>query len=131
MLKGFRDFILRGNVLDLAVGIVMGAAFGALVNSFVANLIMNPIAALLGQPDFNAITAGPFLVGAFLTSLVQFLLIATAIYFFVISPVNHMLKRLGMAEEPVPMRDCPSCLQPVPEAASKCMYCTIDLAPKA
>lgn len=131
MIKGFRDFILRGNVVDLAVGVVMGVAFGALVNSFVENLIMAPIGAIFGKPNFSALVAGPFKYGAFLTSLVQFLLIATAIYFFVVVPVNHMTKRFGMQKEPVPMRDCPSCLQSVPKAAARCMYCTSDLPPAA
>lgn len=129
MFRGFRDFILRGNVVDLAVGIVMGVAFGALVNSFVENLIMTPIARILGEPNFDAIVMGPFRVGAFLTSLVQFLLIAAAVYFFVVSPVNHLLKRFGLSEEPQPMRDCPACLQAIPAAASRCMYCTSPVTP--
>ena len=129
MIKGFRDFILRGNVVDLAVGIVIGVAFGALVNSFVANLIMSPIAAIFGQPNFDALTLGPFKYGAFLTVLVQFLLIAAAIYFVVVRPMNAVMKRLGMVTEPVPMRECPACLQSVAAASTKCMYCTADLTP--
>jgi large conductance mechanosensitive channel len=131
MIKGFRDFILRGNVVDLAVGIVIGAAFGALVNSFVANLIMSPIGAIFGKPSFDALTLGPFKYGAFLTVLVQFLIIATAIYFAVVMPANHVMKRLGMAKEPPKMRDCPACLQSIPAEATKCMYCTTDLPPQA
>jgi large conductance mechanosensitive channel len=127
MLKGFRDFILRGNVIDLAVGIVIGVAFGALINSLVANLIMSPIAAIFGKPSFDALAAGPFKYGAFLTALVQFLLIAAAIYFLVVMPTNSMMKRLGRLKEPPAMRDCPSCLQSIPAEASKCMYCTVDL----
>lgn len=127
MIKGFRDFILRGNVIDLAVGIVIGVAFGALVNSFVANLIMSPIAAIFGEPSFDALAVGPFRYGAFLTALVQFLLIAAAIYFFVVTPVNAMMKRMGRLEEPAAMGECPSCLQSIPAGASKCMYCTVDL----
>lgn len=124
MIKGFRDFIFRGNVIDLAVGIVIGAAFGALVNSFVENLIMSPIAALFGEPSFDALTLGPFKYGAFLTALVQFVLIALAIYFAVVVPVNSITRRLGLAKDPAPMRDCPSCLQSIPAGATKCMYCT-------
>lgn len=127
MIKGFRDFILRGNVVDLAVGIVIGVAFGALINSFVANLIMSPIAAIFGQPSFDALAIGPFKYGAFLTALVQFLLIAGAVYFFVVAPMNAMMKRTGRLKEPPAMRDCPSCLQSIPVDASKCMYCTVDL----
>jgi len=130
MIKGFRDFILQGNVVDLAVGIVIGVAFGALVNSFVTNLIMSPIAAIFGSPNFDALALGPFKYGAFLTVLVQFLLIALAVYFVVVQPMNHMMKRLGMLKEPAAMRDCPECLQSIPAEASKCMYCTVDLATK-
>jgi large conductance mechanosensitive channel len=131
MVKGFREFIFRGNVIDLAVGIVIGASFGALVNSLVANVIMAPIGAIFGKPNFDELVLGPLKYGAFLTSLVQFLIIATAIYFIVVVPSNHLMKRLGMAKEPPKMRDCPSCLQSVPAAASKCMYCTTDLTPTA
>lgn len=127
MIKGFRDFVLRGNVVDLAVGIVIGVAFGALVNSFVENLIMSPIGALFGKPSFDALTLGPFKYGAFLTTLVQFLIIATAIYFAVVVPMNTVMKRLGLLKEPPAMRECPSCLQSIPSGASKCMYCTADL----
>lgn len=127
MIKGFRDFTLRGNVVDLAVGIVMGVAFGALVNSFVANLIMSPIAAIFGKPTFDALVLGPFKYGAFLTVLVQFLIIAAAVYFAVVMPTNAMMKRMGLIEEPKAMRDCPACLQSIPAEASKCMHCTVDL----
>lgn len=131
MIKGFRDFILKGNVVDLAVGIVIGVAFGALVNSFVKNLIMTPIAAIFGSPNFDALHAGPFMYGAFLTALVQFLIIAVVIYFVVVKPMNAVMTKLGMLKEPPPMRDCPACLQSVPAAATKCMYCTVDLTTKA
>jgi len=129
MIRDFRDFILRGNVVDLAVGIVIGVAFGALVNSFVENLIMSPIAAVFGEPNFDELALGPFKYGAFLTVLVQFVLIAAAIYFVVVRPMNAVMKRMGMVKEPVPMRDCPACLQSVAVAATKCMYCTVDLTP--
>ena len=131
MFKGFRDFIFRGNVVDLAVGIVVGVAFGAVVNSFVANLIMSPIADIFGKPTFDSLVLGPFKYGAFLTALVQFLIIATVIYFVVVRPMATVMKRLGLVKEPPVMRDCPSCLQSVPAAASKCMYCTVDLTPGA
>lgn len=127
MIRGFRDFILRGNVVDLAVGVVIGVAFGAVVNSFVENLIMAPIAAIIGEPSFDALVLGPFKYGAFLTALLQFLLIAGAVYFFVVAPMNTMMKHLGRLKEPPAMRDCPACLQSIPADASKCMYCTVDL----
>lgn len=129
MIKGFREFIFRGNVVDLAVGVVIGVAFGALVNAFVANLLMAPIAAVVGKPNFDQLVLGPFKYGAFLTALVQFLLIAIAVYFFVVVPMNAGMKRMGMLKEPLPMRDCPSCLQSIPADATKCMYCTVDLTP--
>lgn len=127
MIKGFRDFVMRGNVVDLAVGVVIGVAFGALINSFVENLIMPPIAAVFGKPSFDALTLGPFKYGAFLTALVQFLLIAAAVYFFVVVPMNSMMRRFGMLKDPPPVRDCPQCLQSVPEAAKKCMHCQSEL----
>ena len=130
MLKGFKEFIFRGNVLDLAVGIVIGAAFGAVVNSFVANLIMAPIGAIFGQPNFDALAAGPFQYGAFLTALVQFLIVAAAIYFVVVVPVNKLKKKEPPKVGPK-MRDCPACLQSIPAAASRCMYCTTEVKPKA
>jgi large conductance mechanosensitive channel len=131
MIKGFREFVLKGNVVDLAVGIVMGVAFGALVNSFVANLIMAPIGALFGAPSFDALTLGPFKYGAFLTVLVQFLIIAGAVYVVVVTPMNALMRRLGMLKDPPPVRDCPACLQSVPAAATRCMYCTTELKPGA
>jgi large conductance mechanosensitive channel len=131
MIKGFRDFVLKGNVVDLAVGIVMGVAFGALVNSFVANLIMSPIGAAFGAPSFDSLALGPFKYGAFLTALVQFLIIAGAVYVAVVTPMNAMMRKLGLMKEPPPVRECPACLQTVPAAATKCMYCTTDLKPDA
>lgn len=127
MIRGFRDFIMRGNVVDLAVGVVIGVAFGALVNSFVENLIMAPIAAVFGKPSFDELVWGPFRYGAFMTALVQFLLIASAVYLFVVVPMNNMMRRFGMLKEPPAVRDCPQCLQSVPEAAKKCMYCLTEL----
>ena len=131
MIKGFRDFIFRGNVVDLAVGIVIGAAFGALVNAFVENLVMTPIAAVFGAPNFDKLVLGPFHYGAFLTALVQFVIVALAIYFAVVVPMNASMKKLGLAKEPPQMRDCPACLSSIPAAATKCMYCTTAVTPEA
>ena len=110
MLKGFRDFIMKGNVVDLAVAVVIGAAFGAVVNSFVANILMPLISALVGAPNFNSfgrveINGNYILFGTFLTVLVNFILVAAAIYFVVVVPMNHMIARrnakLGIkADEP-------------------------------
>jgi len=110
MLKGFRDFIMKGNVVDLAVAVVIGAAFGAVVNSFVANILMPLISALVGAPNFDSfgkitINHNDILFGSFLTVLVNFILVAAAIYFAVVVPMNHIIARrnakLGIkADEP-------------------------------
>jgi large conductance mechanosensitive channel len=93
MLKGFRDFLLRGNVVDLAVAVVIGAAFGAVVTSFVEDVITPFIGAIGGQPDFSAIVLGPIRIGSFLNALVSFLIIAFVIYFVVIVPMNKIMER--------------------------------------
>jgi large conductance mechanosensitive channel len=97
MIKGFRDFIMRGNVIDLAVGVIMGGAFGAIVTSLVGDIIMPIIGAIFGSPDFSAIKAGPVLIGNFLNALVSFLFIAIGVYFFIVTPINQLKK---MTEKP-------------------------------
>jgi large conductance mechanosensitive channel len=105
MFRGFRDFILRGNVLDLAVGVIIGAAFGAVVTSLVENIITPLIGAIFGQPDFSAIVLGPLKIGLFLNALISFLLVAVALYFFIIVPANSMMARLKKPEEtPAPVQ---------------------------
>jgi large conductance mechanosensitive channel len=99
MLKGFRDFILRGNVLDLAVGVIIGAAFSAIVTSLVEHIITPLIGAIFGQPDFSAITLGPLQIGLFLNSVISFLLVALALYFFIIVPVNTATARFKKPED--------------------------------
>ena len=99
MIKGFRDFILRGNVLDLAVGVIIGAAFGAIVTSLVENIIMPLVGAIFGQPDFSAIVLGPLKIGLFLNSIVSFLLVALALYLFIIVPMNSAMARFKKPEE--------------------------------
>src|SRR5262245_42110847 len=98
MLKGFRDFISRGNVIDLAVGVIIGAAFGAIVNSLVADVITPTIGLIFGKPDFSAIQLGPIMIGKFINSIVSFLLVAIGLYFFIVLPFNKMTK----AEPPPP-----------------------------
>ncbi len=92
MIKGFRDFLMRGNVIDLAVGVIMGTAFGAIVNSLVADIITPIIGAIFGQPDFGGIKLGPVLIGNFLNALVSFLFVALGVYFFIVVPINQLKK---------------------------------------
>jgi large conductance mechanosensitive channel len=131
MLKEFRDFVLRGNVIDLAVGIVIGAAFGALVTSFVTN-VLTPLLGLLRIPDFSTLsfTAGstPVPYGLFLNQLISFFLIAAAIFFFVVKPVNAMTARMKKPEEEEPpIKACPFCAMDIPSAATRCPNCTSQL----
>lgn len=98
MLKGFKDFILRGNVVDLAVAVVIGAAFSAIVKSLVDHIIMPLIAELVGEPDFSSITAGPILIGDFLNAVVNLLLVGAAVYFFIVEPVNKLKARSEKAK---------------------------------
>ena len=136
MLKGFRDFILRGNVVDLAVAVIIGAAFTTIVNSLVKNLINPLIAALVHKPDFHSIQfelhGGKFMVGDFLNDVISFLLIACTVYFFVVLPINTLLKRFNPPKAAPPVtRPCPECLGDIPLAAKRCSHCTQPVAPAA
>ena len=132
-MKGFRQFIFRGNVLDLAVAVVMGAAFGAVVASLVKDLVTPLIAAIVGKPDFSAIVAdvngSKLMVGDFLNAVIAFLLVATAVYFFIVVPVNRLTARLNRGEAtPDPTtKKCPECLSDVAIAARRCAFCTSPL----
>ncbi len=130
----FKEFLLRGNVVDLAIAVVIGAAFGAVVTALVENLITPLIAAIGGQPDFSEISftinESVFGVGAFLNALISFLIIAAVIFFFVIKPINVLMARAkaGIVSEPeITTRDCPACLSSVPIGATRCAFCTSDL----
>jgi large conductance mechanosensitive channel len=130
MLSGFKQFILRGNVIDMAVGVVIGAAFGGVVTAFTKDLLTPLIAAIVGQPDFSAIsfTIGStmFPVGDFLNALVSFVLIAAAVYFFVVTPINALVARMRKAPAPADptTRKCPECLSEIPIDAKRCGHCT-------
>ncbi len=129
MVKDFREFILRGNLVDLAVAVVLGAAFGAVVTALVKDLVTPLIAAIGGKPDFSAlhftIHKSQFLYGDFLNALITFVTIAAVIFFFVIKPVNALLARFR-PEKAVDQetRACPQCLSDIPIAASRCAFCT-------
>jgi large conductance mechanosensitive channel len=134
MIKGFGSFIMRGNVIDLAVAVVIGAAFGAVVTAFVKDLITPLIAAILGKPDFAALTFtinnSKFMVGDFVNAVVAFLLVAFAIYFFVISPMNAITTRFKKPAHDAPaLRECPECTSDIPAAATRCKFCTAVSAP--
>jgi large conductance mechanosensitive channel len=137
MLKGFKQFMMRGNVIDLAVAVVIGAAFGAVVTALVKDLITPLIAAIFGKPDFSAIVfevdGSKFMIGDFINALVSFLLVSAAIYFFVVQPVNALNARMRRGEAPPDptTKKCPECLSEVPIAAKRCAFCTSPLGVKA
>jgi large conductance mechanosensitive channel len=134
MIKGFRDFILRGNVVDLAVAVVIGAAFGAVITAFVADIITPLIAAIFGQPDFSQLTftinGSKFLYGAFINAIISFLLIAAAIYFVVVVPMNKLAERRARGQAPADAttKQCPECLSEIPVEAKRCAFCTSQLS---
>ena len=135
-MKGFRDFILRGNVVELAVAVVIGAAFGAVVTAFVKDLLTPLIAAVGGEPDFAAldftVNGSRFAYGDFINAMITFLIIAAVVFFFVVKPVNELLSKyrpetaVDQVTEP-----CPECLSDVPVAARRCAFCTTELTPQA
>jgi large conductance mechanosensitive channel len=127
-MSGFRKFLLRGNVVDLAVAVLIGAAFGALVTAFTASFITPLLAAIGGKPDFSAlyftVNKSHFRYGLFINALIAFLILAAVVYFFVVVPVNRLMERFKPApDEPTPTKDCPECLSSIPVAARKCAYC--------
>lgn len=147
MLKGFRDFILRGNVVDLAVAVIIGAAFGAITTSVTADVITPIISALFGTPDFsslvihlpvlhavppppnplpaNYVAPGEIHIGKLLNALINFLLVATAIYFGIVMPMQYMMKKLQPQKEAaVTTKKCPECLSEIPLEAKRCSQCT-------
>ena len=130
--KDFRDFILRGNVVDLAVGIIIGGAFSSIVNALVKDVI-TPFIGMFGKVDLSnlntTINGAKFGFGDFLNIVVSFLIMAFVVFFFVVKPVNHLMS-LRKTETPVAptTRECPYCLSSIPEKASRCAFCTAELA---
>jgi large conductance mechanosensitive channel len=132
MVHEFKEFILRGNVVDLAVAIVLGIAFGAVINSAVDDLIMPIIAALGGEPDFSAldftINDAVFRYGNFITVLISFLIIAAVIFFFVVKPMNWLIQKSRREPPADPTtRKCPECLSEIPNEARRCAFCTAEV----
>ncbi|MGA9061793.1 MAG: large conductance mechanosensitive channel protein MscL [Terracidiphilus sp.] len=129
MLKGFRDFILRGNVVDLAVAVILGAAFNAIVASLVSDVLNPLIAATVGKPDFSGVIlhvgGGAIKVGSFLNAAVSFLIVACVVYFAIILPMNAISARLKKPEAAAAptTKTCPECLSEIPLAARRCAHC--------
>jgi large conductance mechanosensitive channel len=133
MLKGFKQFLLRGNVVDLAVAVVMGAAFGAVVTALVKDLLTPLIAALVGKPDFSSLSftlnGSLFPIGDFFNALLSFLLIAAGVYFFVVTPINALISRSRKEPPADPTtKKCPECRSEIPLDAKRCAYCTSVVA---
>jgi large conductance mechanosensitive channel len=134
MAREFREFILRGNLVDLAVAVVIGTAFAVVVSALVADLVTPLIAAVGGKPDFSelsfTINGSVFRYGHFLNALLTFLIVAAVMFFVVIKPVNALLAR-RRTEPPTdePTRDCPECLSEIPTAARRCAFCTAAVEP--
>lgn len=135
MLKDFRDFILRGNVVDLAVAVAVGAAFNMVVNKLVADLITPLITAIFGKPNFAGLTFtihhSTFPYGDFINVVVSFVLMATVIFFLVVQPINKLNELFKNSQKPADptSRKCPECLSEIPLAAKRCMYCTSKVEP--
>jgi large conductance mechanosensitive channel len=134
-MKGFREFVLRGNLVDLAIAVVIGAAFGALVTALVADFITPLIAAIGGKPDFSnlsfTINNSRFTYGHFINALLSFLIIAAVVYFFVVKPVAALLERYAPKQQVGEQRSCPECLSDIPVGARRCAFCTAEVTPSA
>ena len=132
MIKGFRDFILRGNVMDLAVAVIIGGAFTAIVKALTDDLINPLLGAIVGKPDFNqsvTIHGGHFLYGAFFTAIINFLLIAAVVYFFLVLPTQYLMKKFYPAPVAEPVtKVCPECKSDIPITATRCKFCAQPVA---
>jgi large conductance mechanosensitive channel len=134
MLKGFRDFILRGNVVDLAVAVIIGAAFNAIVNSMVKDVLTQFIAAIVGKPDFSGVVikvnGTPINIGNFLNATISFLIVASVVYFGIVMPLNALMARIKKPLPPPPpaTKPCPECLSEIPLLAKRCAHCAQPVA---
>lgn len=137
MLSGFKQFILRGNVVDMAVGVVIGAAFASVVGALTKDLLTPLIAALVKAPDFSALkftlNGSTFLYGEFVNALISFLLVAAAVYFFVVTPINALVARMRKAPAPADptTKKCPECMSEIPIDARRCAFCAQPVTGKA
>lgn len=133
MLKGFRDFILRGNVVDLAIAVIIGAAFNAIVNSAVKDILTQVIAAIVGKPDFSNVVfklnGTPIYIGNFINATISFLIVAFVVYFFIVVPTNKIMARFKppVVEAPT-TKKCPQCKSDIPIDATRCAHCTQPVA---
>ncbi len=134
MLKGFRDFVLRGNVMDLAVAVIIGAAFGKIVGSLVSDIINPLIGATVGKPNFGFLVIhmgnGVITIGNFINAVIEFVIVAAVIYFVFVLPMNSLLARMKRKEAPAAAttRPCPECLSDIPIAAHRCAHCAQPVA---
>ncbi len=130
MLKGLRDFILRGNIIDLAIAVILGVAFNAIVTSLVSDVISPLIAAIIGKPNFSYlffyVGGGKVMIGNFLTAVINFLIVASVVYFGIVLPLNTLMARIKKPAAPVApaTKPCPQCLSEIPIAARRCGHCT-------
>jgi large conductance mechanosensitive channel len=136
MVKEFKQFLLRGNVVELAVAVVIGVAFAALITAFVNDLLTPLIAAIFGKPSFEHLTftihKSKFLYGSFINALISFVLIAAAVFFLVVRPINALIERSRREPTPDPTtKKCPECLSEIPVDARRCPYCTSEVATAA
>jgi large conductance mechanosensitive channel len=133
-MQGFRKFILRGNVVDLAIAVVVGAAFGTVVQALVKDLITPLIGSFGGVPDFSAlyftVNNSKFLIGDFINAVLAFVVIAVVVYYFVVVPVGRLMERMQPTVPPAPTRECPWCLSKIPAKARRCAFCASDLEDK-
>ena len=131
-MKGFREFLTRGNLLELAVAVIVGTAFTAVVTAIVKDLITPLIAAIFKQPNFSTLTftvhGSKFLYGDFINALLTFVIIAAVVYFLIVLPMAKLIMRMERNREATE-RDCPECLSSIPLAATRCKYCTVEVAP--
>jgi large conductance mechanosensitive channel len=133
-MSGFRKFLMRGNLIELAVAVVIGVAFNAVIQALISDIITPLIAAIAGKPNFGALTFtinhSKFSYGSFINALLSFVIIAAVVYFLIVSPMARVMARVDRNKE-ASTRSCPQCLSDIPVGATRCMYCTSEVPPVA